>query len=185
MSLYCLLLGARMAAGCPKQYLTVAGQPMLRHAVEAFRASALISHTYVVSAADGYIDEVLPAGLAGVTVLRCGGATRMDSVLNGLRAIQGEIADSDMVLVHDAARPGLTPALIARLIDGVGDDAAGGLLALPVVDTVKRSAPSAQGVCSAATIPRNGMWLAQTPQMFSYQLLLRTGPRHRSGCDYR
>jgi len=167
-------VGARMAAGCPKQYLTVAGLPMLRHAVAAFCTSPLISHTYVVvSAEDGYIDEVLPAGMAGVTVLRCGGATRMDSVLNGLRALQDQIADSDMVLVHDAARPGLTPALIARLIEGVGDDPAGGLLALPVVDTVKRSAPSAQGVCAAATISREGMWLAQTPQMFSFHLLLR------------
>jgi 2-C-methyl-D-erythritol 4-phosphate cytidylyltransferase len=68
------------------------------------------------------IDSVLPADLDGVTVLRCGGATRMDSVLNGLRALDGQLADGDMVLVHDAARPGLTPALIARLIEGVGDD---------------------------------------------------------------
>lgn len=168
-------VGARMAANGPKQYLTVGGQPMLRHAVDAFRASALVHHTYVVvSADDGVIDGVLAPGLPGVTVLRCGGATRMDSVLNGLRALEGRLAAHDMVLVHDAARPGLTPALIARLIDGVGDDPAGGLLALPVVDTVKRSAPGAGGASvSAATVPRNGLWSAQTPQMFSYALLLR------------
>ncbi len=167
-------VGARMAAGHPKQYLPLSGLAMLRHTVEAFRASELIAHTYVVvSADDGYIDDVLPADLSGVTVLRCGGATRMDSVLNGLRAVAAEVSATDMILVHDAARPGLTPALITRLIDGVGDDPAGGLLALPVVDTVKRSAPAAQGMCAAATIARDGMWLAQTPQMFSYQLLLR------------
>jgi 2-C-methyl-D-erythritol 4-phosphate cytidylyltransferase len=168
-------VGARMAANGPKQYLNVGGKPMLRHAVDAFRASALVAHTYVVvSPDDGVIDSVLPPGLDGVTVLRVGGATRMDSVLNGLRALDGVVSQQDLVMVHDAARPGLTPALIARLIDGVGDDPAGGLLALPVVDTMKRAAAAADGVSiSAATVPRNGLWSAQTPQMFSYQLLLR------------
>ncbi len=161
-------VGARMAANGPKQYLPVGGKPLLRHAVDAFRASALVAHTYVVvSADDGQIDGVLPPGLDGVTVLRCGGATRMDSVLNGLRALQGQLGDTDLVMVHDAARPGLTPALIEKLVHGVGDHPAGGLLALPVVDTVKRSA---DGV---STVPRTGLWLAQTPQMFSYALLLR------------
>jgi 2-C-methyl-D-erythritol 4-phosphate cytidylyltransferase len=165
-------VGARMAADGPKQYLTVGGKPMLRHAVDAFRASDLVAHTYVVvSAADGQIDAVLPPGLDGVTVLRCGGATRMDTVLNALRELQGAVGAGDMIMVHDAARPGLTPALIARLIEGVGDDAAGGLLALPVVDTVKRAAGSPP--LAAATVPRAGLWLAQTPQMFSYALLLR------------
>ncbi|MFS2003656.1 2-C-methyl-D-erythritol 4-phosphate cytidylyltransferase [Duganella sp. CT11-25] len=165
-------VGARMAADGPKQYLTVGGKPMLRHAVDAFRASELVAHTYVVvSAADGQIDAVLPPGLDGVTVLRCGGATRMDTVLNALRELHGVVDESDMIMVHDAARPGLTPALIAKLIDGVGDDAAGGLLALPVVDTVKRAAGSP--ALAAATVPRAGLWLAQTPQMFSYALLLR------------
>jgi 2-C-methyl-D-erythritol 4-phosphate cytidylyltransferase len=166
-------VGARMAADGPKQYLTVGGKPMLRHAVDAFRASDLVAHTYVVvSAADGQIDAVLPSALEGVTVLRCGGATRMDTVLNALRALHGVVADHDMIMVHDAARPGLTPSLIAKLIHGVGDDAAGGLLALPVVDTVKRVAAAGEAR-SGATIPRDGMWLAQTPQMFSYELLLR------------
>jgi 2-C-methyl-D-erythritol 4-phosphate cytidylyltransferase len=168
-------VGARMAANGPKQYLTVGGKPMLRHAVDAFRASDLVAHTYVVvSPDDGVIDSVLPPELDGVTVLRVGGATRMDSVLNGLRALAGQLAEHDLVMVHDAARPGLTPNLIAKLIDGVGDDPAGGLLALPVVDTMKRCAPGADGVSvSAATVPRNGLWSAQTPQMFSYALLLR------------
>lgn len=163
-------VGARMAANGPKQYLPVGGKPLLRHAVDAFRASPLVAHTYVVvSPDDGQIDAVLPPGLEGVTVLRCGGATRMDSVLNGLRSLQGQVRDTDLVMVHDAARPGLTPALIEKLVQGVGDHAAGGLLALPVVDTVKRSA----GGAAAGTVPRAGLWLAQTPQMFSYALLLR------------
>lgn len=165
-------VGARMAANGPKQYLPVGGKPLLRHAVDAFRASPLVAHTYVVvSADDGQIDGVLPAGLNGVTVLRCGGATRMDSVLNGLRALHGQLFDTDLVMVHDAARPGLTPALIEKLVQGVGGHPAGGLLALPVVDTVKRAGGS--GSDQVATVPRTGLWLAQTPQMFSYALLLR------------
>ena len=162
-------VGARMEAGSPKQYLTIAGKPMLRHALDAFLACPQIAHTYVVvSAGDGVIDGVIPSH--GVTVLRCGGATRMETILNGLQALHGVLEEHDQVLVHDAARPGLTPALVARLIEEVGNHPAGGLLALPVVDTVKRAGQSS---LSAATVPRDGLWLAQTPQMFSYALLRR------------
>lgn len=161
-------VGTRMGADCPKQYLTIAGQPMLRHTVSAFLASPLIAHTFVVlSPDDAYVDEVL-ADLTGVTLLRCGGTTRKESVLNGLQALRDQVADDDWVLVHDAARPGLTPDLIAKLVGAVGDSAVGGLLALPVVDTVKRVEAG-----QVQTVPRDGLWLAQTPQMFRYALLER------------
>jgi len=160
-------VGARMAAAGPKQYLPLAGRPMLRHTLQAFLDSAAIHHIYVVvSANDGYIDDVVADCATRVTVLRCGGATRMESIRNGLRAI--DAAGSDRVLVHDAARPGLTPALIDKLIAEAGLDPAGGLLALRVVDTVK----STRGG-KVETTPRDGLWLAQTPQMFPYELLLR------------
>lgn len=168
-------IGARMAGKTPKQYLNLAGKPMLRHALDAFVACPLIAHAFVVvSPEDDRIDALLP--LPGVTLLRCGGASRMDSVLNALRALQGIVAAGDWVLVHDAARPGLTPALIAKLIAGVKDDPVGGLLALPVVDTVKRagsvaSAGASVAATAVATVARDGLWLAQTPQMFRYQLL--------------
>ncbi len=161
-------VGARMEAACPKQYLSLAGQPMLRHTVAAFLNSASITHTFVVvSQNDAYIDEAL-GELPDVTVLRCGGATRKASVLNGLQALRNQLAANDWVLVHDAARPGLTPTLIAKLIDAIGDSPVGGLLALPVVDTVKRVEAG-----RVQTIPRDGLWLAQTPQMFRYALLER------------
>ncbi len=165
-------VGARMAAGSPKQYLAIGAKPMLRHTVDAFLSSPLVAHTYVVvSADDPFIDGVLPdAGQQGsrVTVLRCGGATRMESIRNGLHALADVLGAQDRVLVHDAARPGLNAALIERLIVETGDHAAGGLLALPVVDTVKR-----RDADNVATVPRDGLWLAQTPQMFSYALLCR------------
>ena len=160
-------VGARMAAAGPKQYLPLAGKPMLRHTLQAFLDSDTIHHIYVVvSASDGYIDDVVADCAARVTVLRCGGATRMESIRNGLRAI--DAATSDRVLVHDAARPGLTPALIDRLVAEAGMDPAGGLLALRVVDTVKSTRTG-----KVETTPRDGLWLAQTPQMFPYELLLR------------
>ncbi|MES3024832.1 MAG: 2-C-methyl-D-erythritol 4-phosphate cytidylyltransferase [Pseudomonadota bacterium] len=165
-------VGARMAADGPKQYIDIGGKPMLRHTIDAFLSSSLISHTYVVvSENDGQIDAVVPQG--AVSVLRCGGASRLASVQNALRALAGELGESDWVLVHDAARPGLNAALIAKLIDAVGNDTVGGLLALPVVDTVKRAGVAAGANVPAATssVARDGLWLAQTPQMFRYRLL--------------
>lgn len=162
-------IGARMGAECPKQYLPIAGKPMLRHTVDAFLAHASIAHVFVVvSDNDAYIDDIIPAALSGVTVLRCGGATRKDSVLNGLQAMDAQVAGDDWILVHDAARPGLNGALLDSLISSVGNDPVGGLLALPVVDTVKRL-----GANSVETVSREGLWLAQTPQMFRCALLSR------------
>ena len=159
-------VGARMGTTNPKQYLKIGGKPMLRHTLDAFLSSELIAHTFVVvSPDDPYIDAVAPNH--GVTVLRCGGASRMESVRNGLAVLANTLARNDWVLVHDAARPGLTAELIEKLITGTGDHPAGGLLALPVVDTVKRCIDGE----AAGTVPRNGLWLAQTPQMFRYELL--------------
>lgn len=159
-------VGARMGATSPKQYLKIGGKPMLRHTLDAFLSSELIAHTFVVvSPDDPYIDAVAPHH--GVTVLRCGGASRMESVRNGLAVLANTLSGHDRVLVHDAARPGLTAELIEKLIKDTGDHPAGGLLALPVVDTVKRGIDGE----ACGTVPRNGLWLAQTPQMFRYELL--------------
>jgi 2-C-methyl-D-erythritol 4-phosphate cytidylyltransferase len=167
-------VGARLGADCPKQYLSVAGKPMLLHVLETFAATPSITHCFVVvSGGDGYIADMLAAAShlnERVTVLYQGGATRHASVLNGLRAMHAQATDQDWVLVHDAARPGLTPALIDRLIDSLREDAVGGLLALPVVDTLKRADGSGR---VGETVPRTGLWAAQTPQMFRYDLLRR------------
>ncbi len=158
-------VGARMGAYGPKQYLPLGGKAMLRHTIDAFLSSERIAHTFVVvSADDPQIAAVVPQH--GVSVLRCGGATRMESIRNGLAAMAGSVRDDDWVLVHDAARPGLNRALIDKLIVEVGTHAVGGLLALPVVDTVKRAGPDA-----VATVSRDSLWLAQTPQMFRLRLL--------------
>jgi 2-C-methyl-D-erythritol 4-phosphate cytidylyltransferase len=165
-------VGARMGTSMPKQYARVAGKPILRHVLDTFAETEAITHTFaVVSGNDAYIEEVMRDGpvLAGrVTIVRDGGASRRESVLNGLLAMRPQVADDEWVLVHDAARPGLTQDLIARLITSLQDDEVGGLLALPVVDTLKCSDSNGR---SSATMPRDGLWAAQTPQMFRYGLL--------------
>lgn len=165
-------IGARMKGAQPKQYLQLAGKPMLQHVLETFSMTSAVAHTFVVvSAEDGYIDDMMSAAphLAGrVTVLRRGGQTRHASVLNGLHAIRAQVADEDWVLVHDAARPGLTIGLIDKLISSLNEDTTGGLLAMPLADTLKRSGPDRR---VAATVPRDQLWTAQTPQMFRYALL--------------
>lgn len=165
-------VGARMGADCPKQYMPLAGKLMLLHVLDTFSSTQSIAHTYVVvSKEDGYIDDALAGAkhLADrVTVVHAGGATRHQSVLNGLKAMREVAGDEDWVLVHDAARPGLTGELIDRLIEALKDDPVGGLLALPVVDTLKRSDSDGR---AETTVPRDGLWAAQTPQMFRYALL--------------
>jgi len=159
-----------MGTDIPKQYMNLAGKPMLHHALETFAAHPRIAHTYiVVSPEDGWIDELLtPALLQRASILRVGGPTRQDSVFNGLGAMEGHTDGRDWVLVHDAARPGLDAALIDRLLDALAEDSVGGLLALPVVDTLKRADDDSR---SLETVPRAGLWAAQTPQMFRYALL--------------
>lgn len=167
-------VGTRVGAQCPKQYVPLAGKLMLLHALDTFAESALIEHTFVVvSAEDDYVKDALahsPHLADRVTVLYCGGATRRESVLNGLHCMRDRVGNDDWILVHDAARPGLTDKLIGHLIDAVRGDEVGGLLALPVVDTLKRASADQR---VETTVSRDALWAAQTPQMFRYALLCK------------
>lgn len=172
---FCLIpaagVGVRMAAACPKQYLALGGHSILQHSVTAFLQQANIDHVFVVvSSDDAYVATALQAD-SRLTVLYCGGATRAQTVIKGLLAMRAQVAPQDWIMVHDAARPGIHPELIRRLIAAVGDEDVGGLLALPVADTVKmQTSDSARR--QVKTIPRTGLWLAQTPQMFRHAQLL-------------
>jgi 2-C-methyl-D-erythritol 4-phosphate cytidylyltransferase len=161
-------IGARAstpgAAAIPKQYRLLAGEPMLRHAVKALLADRRIVQVRVAVAPGDVRAESALAGLPRTVCRPCGGATRADTVAAAL-ADSGAGAD-DWVLVHDAARPGLPLDALRRLIDACLGDAVGGLLALPVADTVKAGTDRV-----ACTVPREGLWLAQTPQMFRAGLL--------------
>lgn len=165
-------IGARIGAEYPKQYLPIAGKPMLLHVLDTFASCETIAHTFVVvSAGDGYIRDALSNAMHladRITILYNGGVTRQESVLNGMRAVRHRINDDDWMLVHDAARPGLTIDMIEKLVNALRDDEVGGLLATPIVDTLKR-ADAHNRVQS--TMPRSGSWAAQTPQMFRYAML--------------
>jgi 2-C-methyl-D-erythritol 4-phosphate cytidylyltransferase len=161
-------VGARMGSIVPKQYAELLGKPMLEHVMDTFVDCTQIQQVFVVvSADDAYIEDIPTK--SRTQILRCGGATRQASVTNGLQAMQSQVDPNDWVLVHDAARPGLTVTLINKLIAAVKGDPVGGLLAMPVVDTIKRS--DAHGHADH-TVSREHLWAAQTPQMFKHVQLL-------------
>ncbi|MDP1592672.1 MAG: 2-C-methyl-D-erythritol 4-phosphate cytidylyltransferase [Gallionella sp.] len=160
--------GARMGHDIPKQYLPLAGQPMIFHAINTLCSCSEIATVFVVLSPDDSLFHEFDWTPFGdkLQTLYCGGHTRADTVLNGLLA--SEIEPDDWVLVHDAARPCLTQAHLDKLIAELRDDAVGGILAVPVADTLKRA--DAQGRI-AHTEERGGLWQAQTPQMFRVGLL--------------
>lgn len=153
--------GSRFGAASPKQYLQLGGKPLMWHTLATLCAvEALDQVAVVISPSDEWFDGY-DWSLPKLTVYRVGGASRAESVRQGLRAL--DLGAEDWVLVHDAARCCLSVAMVEKLLAELGDDPVGGLLALPVPDTVKRG--DAEGRV-ATTLPRQGLWLAQTPQMF-------------------
>lgn len=163
-------IGERSGAGIPKQYVEIAGRPMLAHTLAALAAVPRIVQTLVVlSPADDRFEAAV-SGFMGWAA-RVGGASRADSVLGGLAELRRRGAtDDDWVLVHDAARCLLRPEWVAALIEACEHDAVGGLLAQPVADTLK--AGDADGRVTA-TVERRDKWAAQTPQMFRLGLVER------------
>ncbi|WP_157669713.1 2-C-methyl-D-erythritol 4-phosphate cytidylyltransferase [Chitinibacter sp. GC72] len=158
--------GSRMASATPKQYLDLLGQPLIAHTLRALLRAAQIDQVVVVISPEdewwgSYDWAALLGGLERLLVLRVGGASRAESVMNGLAAI--DAADESWVLVHDAARPCLTSAQVDGMITELEYDAVGGILAVPVADTLKIAAAEQR---IARTTPRDGLWQAQTPQMF-------------------
>jgi len=162
-----------MAGGPPKQYLSLAGKPMLWHAARALCVPAVETVFVVLTPGDERFAACDWSALGGrIEPLYCGGATRRDSVYNGLVAAMAAVDADDWILVHDAARPCLPRADLERLIEECQGDEIGGILALPTADTVKRAAKDEAGVLRvAATEDRAQLWLAQTPQMFRAALL--------------
>ena len=162
--------GARMGQEIPKQYMTLAGRPMIFHALATLCAHAEIRTVFVVlSPQDEYWHSFDWAQFGDkLQPLFCGGDTRAASVLNGLLA--SELQLDDWVLVHDAARPCLSMQQLSRLLNELRNDEVGGLLAVPVADTLKR-ADAMHRV--AGTESRAGLWQAQTPQMFRTGLLVQ------------
>jgi 2-C-methyl-D-erythritol 4-phosphate cytidylyltransferase len=163
--------GARMAEPLPKQYLSIGSRPLLWYALRQLCTHPSLRRTFVVLHPEDQLfarhdwsefgDALVP--------LFCGGATRAESVTQGLERVRADVKVDDWVLVHDAARPCLTRELIDRLIRDVAQDDNGGLLAIPVADTLKRGDGGRRVL---RTEPRDQLWQAQTPQMFRFAPLL-------------
>ena len=164
--------GSRFGDTVPKQYLPLAGRPMLAHAAAVLAAHPLIEQVCVVLApGDTRFHAISWAGMQDkIAPLFCGGPSRASTVYNGLVALADGASGDDWVLVHDAARPCLSATALASLIATLLDHPTGGLLAVPVADTLKRADDTG---AVTATEPRAQLWQAQTPQMFRFHVLLR------------
>ena len=162
--------GRRMGADVPKQYLQLGGLPILQHTLARLSQHPQIRGVVVsISTGDEYwpaLAQQLPASIC----VAPGGKERADSVLNGLEMLSAQAAPDDWVLVHDAARPCVRAEDIEKLITTVVEArACGGLLALPVRDTMKRTDEAGQIL---ETVSRERLWHALTPQMFRLQVLI-------------
>ncbi len=165
--------GSRMENKLPKQYLSLAGRPMIYHAVRTLCLSSEITSVFVVldSGDSEWLKYDWSEFSDKLVVFNCGGKTRAMSILNGLKAASEAlfIGNDDWVMVHDAARPCLSRELLKKMLDELADDAVGGLLAVPLSDTLKRSGANDR---VKKTESRKDLWQAQTPQMFRYKLLV-------------
>lgn len=166
--------GSRFGSGVPKQYADLAGQAMLARTLDRLGSALTPAATVVALAPDDphYAHCVGPR--PNILVLHCGGPTRAATVANALAALATRCLADDWVLVHDAARPCVPAAALRRLVSTLEDDRVGGLLAIPVTDTLKRAvahAPPDAPSRVRLTEDRSDLWQAQTPQMFRCGLL--------------
>jgi 2-C-methyl-D-erythritol 4-phosphate cytidylyltransferase len=159
--------GQRMGAAVAKQYLPLAGRALLSHALAPLLACERIEAVVlVVAPGDERWQQWVPPDERLLTAR--GGAARCHSVQNGIERLADCAADDDWVLVHDAARPCLSAPELEALFTALAEDAVGGLLAVPLADTLKAGDGAGR---VAGTVPREGLWRALTPQMFRYGVL--------------
>jgi 2-C-methyl-D-erythritol 4-phosphate cytidylyltransferase len=174
--------GTRFGAAAPKQYQLVAGLPVLHHAVRSLLAAREIETVFVALAPLDQLFRSHDWSEFGdrVAPLYCGGSSRHDSVLNAMVAASSAVDPEDWVLVHDGARPCLAQEELRRLIDAVSGDDVGGILAVPVADTLKRADFEGRII---GTESRSQLWQAQTPQMFRHGVLLQALKLHPAMTD--
>ena len=162
--------GSRFDGRMPKQYADLHGETVISRTLNRLAKALPRAELLVALAPDDRIFESNLARAQRVEALRCGGATRSDTVANALAALAPRCADDDWILVHDAARPCVPVDALLRLVAELEHDAVGGLLAIPVADTLKREDP-AQAHRVLRTEERSRLWQAQTPQMFRFGVL--------------
>ena len=163
-------IGTRFGAGKPKQYVEINGKTVLQHTIDIFENHPAIDLIAVIVSPEDKTFQTTPS--RKTRVFRVGGASRAETVRNGVSALlaQGLAAEQDNILVHDAARCCLPPEALTRLIEEAGGQEQGGILAVPVADTLKRADGKNH---IGETVSRAGLWQAQTPQLFQTALLHR------------
>jgi 2-C-methyl-D-erythritol 4-phosphate cytidylyltransferase len=160
----------RFGGSMPKQYVPLGGAPLLRRSIDALNDAVVLEAVFVVLAPGDKLYAERVGTVRGVEALYCGGSTRGESVKNGLDAIGRRAEAEDWVLVHDAARPCVDVTTLNRLLHELEHEPVGGLLAVPLADTLKRAEAGA-GLRAMSTESRDGLWCAQTPQMFRFAIL--------------
>ncbi len=160
--------GTRYGGAVLKQYLPVCGKAVLAHAIRAFQFHPMISGITVILAEDDQWFESAVGQLTAAVETVIGGNTRAQSVRNGLQFVADNYPETDWVLVHDAARPCLSPGSLDRLLEQGLQSEDGAILAMPVGDTLKRAGEDQE---VTATVDRSGLWAAQTPQLFPVRAL--------------
>jgi 2-C-methyl-D-erythritol 4-phosphate cytidylyltransferase len=160
---------SRMGSTTPKQFSNFHGKTILEYVESIFsKLAAIKTITIALNKKQKYIESLNCQFSNKTTLIDCGGSNRSETVLNALRIIGEDIQKKDWIMVHDAARVGITESLVNNFIREIVDDKVGGVLAIPAVDTVKRVDKKQQII---RTEKRDEIWLAQTPQMFRFDLL--------------
>lgn len=160
---------SRMGSPIPKQFSSFHGKTILEFVESIFSNLILISSiTVALNKNQKFIENLGCQFSKKTTLIDCGGSTRAETVLNALETIEKNVDQQDWIMVHDAARLGINESLINNFIRALENDKVGGILAIPVSDTVKRVNNKQQIV---RTEERDEIWLAQTPQMFRFDLL--------------
>jgi 2-C-methyl-D-erythritol 4-phosphate cytidylyltransferase len=160
----------RFGGGLPKQYASIGGAPLLRRTIDALNDSIVLEAILVVLDPGDKLYAERIGEVRGVEALHCGGTTRAESVRNGLAVVGRRATAEDWVLVHDAVRPCIDVGTLNRLLHELEDEPVGGLLAVPLTDVLKR-AESGAGLRAVSSEARDGLWCAQSPQMFRYAIL--------------
>tara|TARA_B100000768_G_scaffold123330_1_gene114107 strand:+ start:50 stop:742 length:693 start_codon:yes stop_codon:yes gene_type:complete len=160
---------SRMGSTTPKQFSNFRGKTILEYVESIFSKLARIKTiTIALNKKQKYIESLNCQFSNKTTLIDCGGSNRSETVLNALSIIGEDIQKKDWIMVHDAARVGITESLVNNFIREIVDDKVGGILAIPALDTVKRVDKKQQII---RTEKRDEIWLAQTPQMFRFDLL--------------
>ncbi len=163
-------VGSRMQSEVPKQYLSIAGKPLIQHTLERLLNYSRLDRIIVVISAEDHHWSQLALHRDPRLCVATGGEERVHSVLNGLTAIETQAQDQDWVLVHDVARPCVRREDLDRLLDTLVSEPQGAILASPVTDTLKKAGDNGR---ITQTVPRAGIWRAFTPQAFRYADLRR------------